>query len=78
MLGLPTYTRGTVCFIGEKFHYLYGRGRVMEQNKVRTSDRRAENVESYEPPLLVDAGEFTERTRGGTDKYREASIGRFL
>ncbi|MEU8584765.1 lasso RiPP family leader peptide-containing protein [Streptomyces abikoensis] len=38
-------------------------------------DERTEVL--YEPPALTEAGDFTEKTRGGTGEFQEPFIGRF-
>ncbi|MDJ1132893.1 lasso RiPP family leader peptide-containing protein [Streptomyces iconiensis] len=50
-----------------------------EDEKARVEETVAEPVtRSYEPPIVAEAGAFAEVTHGGSGKYREAGVGRFL
>ncbi|MBO1420231.1 lasso RiPP family leader peptide-containing protein [Streptomyces sp. FH025] len=52
----------------------------MDSDEVSRSEERggAENPAPYEPPMVVEAGTFTQDTRGGSGQYREAGVGRFF
>jgi hypothetical protein len=50
----------------------------MEQTKTWETQKATTETVAYEPPLLIDAGLFSDETRGGSGRYKEQGVGRFL
>lgn len=53
---------------------------IMDSDEMPQHEERgaAENPAPYEPPMIVEAGQFARDTRGGSGQHKEAGIGRFF